>query len=184
MHQSELDVSDVTADFEYEYINDYEVVFHNKSWSEDSIQYFDWNISEAGITSIEESPIINMPDGQAYDVELTATNDHSCIDVATVLVKPEYHLYIPTSFTPNDDGNNETWKIESLGIREMRLEIYDRWGNKLFTTTDKDFEWDGKVGGERVAMGAYTWRIVLFTDNDEYVKREGTLLLLNDFQKR
>ena len=179
-----VDVSDVTADFEYEYINDYDVVFHNKSWSADSIQYFDWNIAEAAITSIEESPVITMPDGNAYDVELMVRNDHSCTDVALVLVKPEYHLYIPTSFTPNDDGNNETWKIESLGIRELRLEIYDRWGAKLFTTTDKEFEWNGKIKGERVPMGAYTWRIVLFTDNDEYVKREGTLLLINDFQKR
>jgi gliding motility-associated-like protein len=179
-----VDVSDVTADFEYEYINDYEVVFHNKSWSTDSIQYYDWNIAEAGIASIEQSPVIVLPDGNAYEVELISTNEHTCKDIALVLVKPEYHLYIPNSFSPNDDGNNETWKIESLGIRELRLEVYDRWGNKLYTTTDKDFEWDGKVGGERVPMGAYTWRIVLYTDNDDYVKREGTLLLLNDFQSR
>ena len=180
----QVDVSNVSADFEYEYINDYDISLKNKSWSNDTIRYYDWTIAGIGASSTDKSPIIAMPNGNAYEVELMTTNEHGCSDVSTVLVMPEYHLYIPSSFTPNDDGNNETWKMESMGIRELKLEVYDRWGNTVFATTDKDFEWNGKLNGERVPQGAYVWRIVLITDNDQYVKREGTLLLLNDFQLR
>lgn len=179
-----VDVSDIQSDFEYEYINDYDVAMTNKSWSTDTLKWNDWLVKEAGIQSTESSPIISLPNGDAYNVDLTVTNNHGCTDVASILVRPEYHLYIPTSFTPNKDGHNEVWSIKSMGIREMKLELYDRWGDVIFATTDKDFEWDGMISGTRVAMGAYVWRIVLFTDNDEFVKREGTLLLINDFQKR
>ncbi len=179
-----INVSEINAEFEYEYINDYDVVFTNKSSSTDTLKWNDWLVKEAGIISTAASPIISLPNGDQYNVDLTVTNNFGCTNVASMLIGAEYHLYIPTSFTPNKDGHNETWSIESLGIREMKLELYDRWGNVIFATTDKDFEWDGKVEGQRAPMGAYVWRIVLFTDGDEYVKREGTLLLLNDFQTR
>jgi len=66
----------------------------------------------------------------------------------------------------------------------MKLEVYDRWGNTVFSTTDKNFEWDGMVNEQHAPMGAYAWRIVLFTDHDQFVRRDGTLILTNDFQQR
>jgi gliding motility-associated-like protein len=177
-------VSSVEADFEFEYINDYEVVFRNKSWSADSIKWYNWKFEELPTTSIEENPIIKLPNGNPYTVILEVVNEFECRDVATTIVTPEYHLYIPSSFTPDNDGINEVWSIESLGIREMKLEVYNRWGDKVFETTDKNFTWDGKYQGTRIPMGAYAWRMVLYTDHDEYVKREGMLMMLNDFKSK
>lgn len=179
-----VDVSDVEADFEYEYIDDYVLRLRDNSRSEDTIMWHDWTIDPLGLTSSEAEPTFTLPDGNAYDLSLAVTNQFGCQDVATVIIQPEFYLYLPTSFTPNDDGMNETWSIETMGIREIRLEVFDRWGQVIFTTNDKNFEWDGFVNGERVPMGAYTWRVVLITDNDEVVKRSGNLLLLNDFQSR
>ena len=105
-------------------------------------------------------------------------------NIATVLVKPNFNLFIPSGFTPNSDGLNDTWKIESTGIRELKLEVYSRWGESLFVTRDKDFEWDGTVNGKRLPMGTYNWRLVLFTDEGEFVERRGSLNILNDFQER
>ena len=182
--QVEVIVSEIESDFEYEYVNDYDVRFHDKSWSTDTIRFYDWTVLDLGLTSAVAEPVITMPDGMGYEVEFKVTNDYGCSDVATVLVQPEYHLYIPSSFTPNNDGINETWSIKSLGIREMKLEVYDRWGNTVFSTTDKNFEWDGMVNEQHAPMGAYAWRIVLFTDHDQFVRRDGTLILTNDFQQR
>lgn len=179
-----VSVSAVNADFEYEYVNDYELSLLDRSWSTDTITWYDWQLLNSGLKANEQSPLITMPNGDQDEVKLTVTNQFGCIDEATMIVRPEFYLYAPSTFTPNKDGLNETWKVESLGIREIKLEIYDRWGNKVFETKDKDFEWDGTYGGERVPMGAYAWRMVLITDNEELVKREGTLLLMNDFQER
>lgn len=179
-----VDVSDVQSDFEYEYINDYDVQLHNHAWSSDSIKWYQWAVEGTSLISNEESPLLPYPNGDSYVTRLTVMNEHGCEDVAEMIVKPEYHLYIPTGFTPNKDGNNDVWSIESLGIRELKLEVYSRWGEKVFSTQDKDFEWDGWSDGERLPMGSYVWRIALWTDLDEYVEREGVVNIMNDFQSR
>ena len=179
-----VDVSQVNADFDYEYIGDYDLKVHNNSMSTDSFAAHEWIIEGANVSSLEFDPVLALPDGNPYSVELTSTNIHGCVDIATVIVAPEFHLYIPTGFTPNNDNLNDRWTISSVGIREMKLQVFDRWGGKLFETTDKSFEWDGSVNGKRAPMGAYAWRIVLYTDKGEYVERRGSLNLMNDFQER
>lgn len=179
-----VQVSDVQPDFEYEYLNDYDVSFNNKSWSTDEIKWYEWSVEGTPLISNENSPILPFPNGDAYVTNLKMVNEYGCEDVASMLVMPEYHLYIPTGFTPNKDGNNDEWTISSLGVREMKLEVYSRWGEKVFSTTDKHFSWDGKWNNERLPMGAYVWRIVLWTDHDEYVERQGVVNIMNDFQKR
>ncbi|MEZ4720335.1 MAG: gliding motility-associated C-terminal domain-containing protein [Flavobacteriales bacterium] len=179
-----LNVSSVTSNFDFEYIDDYSVVLTDGSWSTDSIKWYEWNIPQAGVVSNEQSPQVSLPDGKTYEATLSVINEFGCIGRSVAKIMPEYHLYLPTSFTPNSDGLNETWKIESTGIRELKLEIYDRWGEKVFETTDKNFEWNGKYKGQRLPMGSYAYRIVLFTDHDEYVHKEGSLLLMNDFEEK
>jgi len=172
-------VSSVTSDFEYEYINDYDVVFTNKTWSSDTLKTYQWKVEGTSLTSNEASPTLPLPDGKAYNVSLESGNEYGCTDVATVLVEPEYHLYIPSGFTPGTrDHINPTWSISSLGIKELKLEVYTRWGDKVFTTTDKHFEWDGTVDGQPLPAGGYTWRIVLLTDHDELVERKGTVNII------
>jgi len=179
-----VDVSKVLSAFEYEYINDYDVAFTNHSVSSDSIVSYVWEASDASVYSEEMSPVLAYPDGKKYMTTLTTKNVYGCTNEATVLIGPTFHLYIPSSFTPNDDKVNDVFSIESTGIRELKFQVYDRWGGKVFSTTDKNFEWDGYFNGRRLQMGSYAWRIVLFTDDDEYIEKRGTLMLLNDFQAR
>jgi gliding motility-associated-like protein len=179
-----VDVSQIIPDFDWEYLNDYEVEFTNKSVGTSELVGFIWNIEEPGLISYEESPIIRMPDGKQYMAELTVVDEYGCKAVDSSYIKPTFQLFIPTGFSPNNDGINDYWTISSVGIREMLLEIYDRWGNSIFTTTDKHFRWDGTLNGERLPMGSYTYRIVFYTDDNDYIERRGTFNLLNDFQSR
>jgi len=177
-------VSHPESDFEWEYLNDYEVEFTNKSIGNYDLTGFIWDVTEAGVASFEESPIMAMPDGKEYLATLKVIDENGCEAIDSALISPTFQLFIPSGFTPNNDGINDVWSIESVGIREMRLEIYNRWGEVIFSTSEKDFEWDGTLNGKRLPMGSYSYRIVFFTDDDQYAERRGAFNLLNDFQSR
>jgi gliding motility-associated-like protein len=180
----QVNVSQVLADFEYEYVQDYEVELTNNSWSDTTIAGFEWTVDETGYFATDVAPIILLPNGDPYTVNLLATDANGCNNVHTVVVASEFSLYIPSGFTPNNDGINDKWNIGSLGIKEMNLQVYNRWGTLVFETTDKDFEWDAFYKGERLPMGVYSWNIVLFTDGGEYMEKSGAISILNDFQPR
>lgn len=179
-----VDVSQVVADFEWEYLNDYDVEFTNLSTGTSELIGFIWKSEKAGLESFEQSPVLPYPDGEPYITSLTTIDEYGCKDIDSVIVSPTFNLYIPSGFTPNNDGLNDVWSIESTGIKELRLEIYDRWGNTLFSTADKNFEWDAVYNGKRVPMGSYTYRLVLYTDKDEYQETRGVINVLNDFSSR
>lgn len=179
-----VDVSEIRPDFDWEYLNDYEVEFTNLSTGTSELTGFIWDVEKAGLKSFEESPIIGMPDGSQYLASLTVIDEYGCEALDSALIAPSFHLYIPTGFSPNNDGLNDKWSIKSTGIREMKLVIYNRWGEEVFSTSDKTFEWDGTMNGQRLQMGSYTYRIVFYTDDDQYIERRGSFNLLNDFQSR
>ncbi len=96
-----------------------------------------------------------------YKVGLTLWNEWGCKDTAvkTVIVQSDVKLYVPTAFSPNNDGLNETFKPKGRGIVNYLFEIYNRWGEKIFVTDDFEEGWDGNIGGARCANDIYVWKI-------------------------
>lgn len=73
---------------------------------------------------------------------------------------------IPNAFTPNNDGKNDRWHIESMiYYPDASVEIYDRWGRLVFKRNKNysDGEWDGTSGGKRLPMDSYFYVIDLHT---------------------
>jgi gliding motility-associated-like protein len=68
-------------------------------------------------------------------------------------------LQIPTAFTPNGDGLNDTFGPVGEGAEIFRMVVFNRWGNILFTSNDINNHWDGIYNGEPVPFGAYTYEI-------------------------
>lgn len=90
-----------------------------------------------------------------YTVLLTATSGMGCTDTASVRIFIGDHLFFaPTAFTPNSDDMNEVWKPSVKGARQYQLDIFDRWGHVVFSTTDPDKGWDGRNG----LPGMYSYR--------------------------
>jgi gliding motility-associated-like protein len=80
-------------------------------------------------------------------------SDKVNVEVAT---KPK----IPNTFTPNGDGNNDTWNIKYLdSYVNARMTIYNRFGNAVFTSTGYDVPWDGRFNGKEVPVGVYYYII-------------------------
>lgn len=135
--------------------------FNNLS---DSCDTWFWEFGDTA-TSILKSPNHTYADAGSYEVTLYAYNASGCNDSVThtVVVQDIVTLYIPKAFTPNGNGNNELFTINSFGIVETDFEllIFDRWGNQIFKTTDMHEGWNGSKNnkGEKMQVDVYVYRI-------------------------
>ncbi|MDZ4752557.1 MAG: gliding motility-associated C-terminal domain-containing protein [Flavobacteriales bacterium] len=75
-------------------------------------------------------------------------------------------FFIPNTFTPNGDGNNDYFLPVSTQVHEYDLEIFNRWGERLFKATNPTIGWDGWYNSQRAEGGAYVWEIS-FMSTDE-----------------
>jgi len=94
-----------------------------------------------------------------------------CVDAsATVIVVPgdcEAVIFVPNAFTPNADGFNDVFLPSVQGPADnYRLEIFNRWGEVLFSTNDRGQGWDGGYGGAASQDGIYIW-VITYTEFTE-----------------
>jgi gliding motility-associated-like protein len=132
------------------------------------------------------SPVQNTPRAENltfgyYFVEVTDGN--GCIDKDTVYIEPGpccEEVFIPNAFSPNGDGNNDIFRITtSAGIELIQLEVFNRWGNKVWSTNDFRSGWDGKYLGQDETLNTYyyVFRYKCLTDGQNYIKK-GDLILM------
>ena len=74
-------------------------------------------------------------------------------------VIPPVSIYIPSAFTPNGDGINDTFGVKGEGISDFHIYIYDRWGEVIFESTNPRTQWDGKFKGKSVENGTYVYQL-------------------------
>lgn len=88
-------------------------------------------------------------------------------------------VHIPTGFSPNGDGHNETYSIiVGKDVRSFKFFIYDRWGNQMFVSDAKGFEWDGGYQGEACNAGVYPYMMeVIYFDGSSEL-RSGNITLV------
>jgi gliding motility-associated-like protein len=107
-----------------------------------------------------------------YIVE--ALNGFGCkaTDEVCLELTEDFAVYVPNSFTPNNDGLNDEFLIFGNGITDVSIQIFNRWGELLFSTTDHTQGWDGKYKGKLCEGGTYTC-IVNYTglNRKKYVKQ-------------
>ncbi|MBP8034018.1 MAG: gliding motility-associated C-terminal domain-containing protein [Bacteroidia bacterium] len=111
-------------------------------------------------------------------IKLIAYNNN-CKDSITkcINVTEEIYIKIPNVFSPNGDGINDFFKINTKGIKSLHCEIYNRWGQKLYEWTDLNSFWDGKTKAGAAPAGTYFY-IVNYSDNEDNSKTEKGFLTL------
>ncbi len=123
---------------------------------------YKWETS-AGIINIDSSQIwVNPNTTTVYT--LTVTSSNGCVNVGTVTVNVNKcctRVTIPNSFTPNGDGlNDEFGVIELENLTTFSLQVFDRFGNKVFeANNDKNKKWDGKYKGKLCDYGTYFYLV-------------------------
>ena len=143
--------------------------------SSGNIESWLWTISlpSEEIVSTDQSPEVSLPANfeGTYPIQLEVTTAEGCIDSTSglIIINELFNLYVPNAFTPNDDGLNDVFQVEGTGINasNFQLDIFNRWGETVFSSTDPQQAWTGGANGSSYYCpnGAYTYCISTYSLN-------------------
>lgn len=98
-----------------------------------------------------------------YEVTQWVENQYRCRDSIVLVqeVQKRRNIFVPNTFTPNNDGVNDIFIPVTRGLSTEQYEfaIFDRWGTMIFRTTSLDIGWDGTYKGQVVKDDAYIWKL-------------------------
>lgn len=137
------------------------IQFHDES---ENAVFWNWTFSDGGY-SPEQNPEHEFPDTGSFSACLKVSSNFGCEDYMCkkIEVDPYPTLYAPNAFTPNGDGTNDVFTIKMSYIDRFLLEIFDRWGELLYETTDQNAGWNGIYQGRLCQEDVYVWRVT-YTD--------------------
>ncbi|GAB4451166.1 MAG: hypothetical protein Fur0028_06780 [Bacteroidales bacterium] len=133
--------------------------FINYSTLADSVQ---WYFGDGDSSNIYQPSHMYPAIPSTYEVMMVVFSDKGCVDTVkgTVVVEDVYTFYAPSAFSPNDDGINDGFRLFGNGIDSatFNLQVFDRWGEVIWTSGNIEEVWNGKVKNGKVApIGTYTW---------------------------
>lgn len=160
------------------------VNFTDQSTSTSPIVTWNWDFGDGSLGSTTNNPSHNYPnviDG-TYNATLTVTDANGCIGVVShpIIISPEFTFFIPNAFTPNDDGINDFFYGQGVGIKKYELYVFDRWGNLIFFADELDKYWDGKAnhGSDMAQQDVYVWKVKLTDVFDKKHNYMGTVTIV------
>ena len=113
---------------------------------------------------------------------LTVQNNEGCIGIDSITIFPKNCLkgfFMPTAFTPNNDGKNDIMRPILLGnVKGYRFYIYNRYGKLIFETTDLSDGWNGDYKGISQNENAFVWVCTYQFENEPAENKKGTFVLL------
>lgn len=114
-----------------------------------------------------------------YRVEASTISGCKGEGFVTIKIYKGPDIYVPTGFTPNNDGRNDLFLPVPVGIRRYNyFRVYDRWGNLVFSTSEMNKGWDGKINGAEQPGGTYVWMVEGITRNNKLITRKGIVTLV------
>lgn len=143
---------------------------------------WDWSFGDTDTSSLHTPPNHTYADTGSYLIRLITNTQYNCADTSyqTIVVEPDFMLYIPSAFTPNEDGVNDTFIPKGMFFTEFEMLIFDRWGNLVYRTDTINKPWNGKVnnGDEYAQKDVYVY-VIKATDlkREEHTYR-GTVTLI------
>jgi len=102
-----------------------------------------------------------------YRIMQIVGNYYGCYDTAysDVLIRPEFIFWIPNAFTPyGHNGLNDVFKPKLIGVHSYDFLVFNRWGEKLFETSDPDAGWDGTFHNRLCSNDVYVYKITFRDD--------------------
>ena len=126
-----------------------------------SLIQWKWTLEDGTILNDVKQFIHIYANYGEYYVSLEVTNTYGCKDKVRkkITILPEHRFWVPNAFTPNNDGLNDVFLPIVYGVENYVLEIYDRWGERIFYTENFKQGWDGYYKGVLCKEDVYVWRI-------------------------
>jgi gliding motility-associated-like protein len=146
----------------------------------DNATYYWWMPDDGTLNNRNISDPIATPTQNTVYTVYGIDTATGCMDSAKVLVNVIFDsIAIPSAFTPNGDGLNDVFK--PLGMKYQSLiefSIYNRWGQRIFTTNNKEEGWDGTFNGVKQDMDVYNYLLIVAMDNGTNKVLKGTVTLI------
>ena len=134
--------------------------------------FWHWNFGDHDSVSIHNPMPHIYADTGSYIITLITSTLYNCADTSyqTIIIEPDFLFFIPSVFTPNDDGINDYFSGKGVFIKEFEMRIFDRWGKLIFYSNNINTPWGGKTisGNEPVESGVYVYSIQV----KDYSKRK------------
>lgn len=107
----------------------------------------------------ETTPSITVTQRDQYMVRIT--NEYGCQITDNVFIKNDCpaQIWLPNSFTPDQDGNNEVFRIQGRGVESVELLVFNRWGELIWTGNSVGDFWDGTYNGFPVQQDVYVYKL-------------------------
>ena len=145
---------------------------------------YEWR-TPAGVfagNSLDVENIFSQSGDLSVTLKVTDSDNCSNESTQTVFVDPcvpssESRLYLPDAFSPNGDGNNDVFNIQAFNLTEYSFSVFNRWGERVYQTTNFEEDWDGKVKGEVVKAGVYVYVLNAEGADGQVYKKKGTITI-------
>ena len=139
---------------------------------------FLWDFGDS-VFSVQSDPSHVYDDPGIYNVMLIVEDLNECKDSITknIIMYYDFVLHIPTAFTPNNDGDNDTFGPSGLRMEKYKsydFQIYNQWGERVFQTADIVKWWDGADFPAEV----YNWLLIITDELGEVRKKNGLVTLI------
>jgi gliding motility-associated-like protein len=174
----------VVADFDYSprEVNSFnnKVSFVNKSVFS---QFSEWYFGVSG-RSVLKNPVYTFRDTGVQVVKLVVSNSEGCRDTILKLldIKPAVSYFLPNAFSPNELGQNDLFKGKGFfeGIRDFKMQIFNKWGELVFSTGDPNEGWNGRKNniGDEMPEGIYVFLVGYLSPRGEVGELKGFASLI------
>jgi len=168
-------IADFTTSAADSSCNSYSIQFTNNSTNASS---YVWDLGDGQFSS-DFSPLHTYTEQSIFPVKLQAKTA-GCIDTKNLALKisfSENALFVPNSFSPNNDQKNDRFFIPKGCLQTVSVSIYDRWGLLVKKWEGLEGNWDGKTSGLPASAGVYVYQLDGIYLSGEKVKKKGTITL-------
>jgi gliding motility-associated-like protein len=170
-----LPIADFSPDPRRTSILNPQINFTDYSWDAVDWRY---DFGDGVGSSVEQNSRYIYQDTGIFKITLFVSNQFGCLDTSyeTIIIDGDFTIYIPNVFTPNGDGINEFFFPQGIGIVALEMNIFDRWGQKVFASNSMEKKWDGNHmnSNEACAEDVYVYVIMatdLFAHGHEFTGR-------------
>nr|MBA2610553.1 gliding motility-associated C-terminal domain-containing protein [Bacteroidota bacterium] len=139
---------------------------------------FNWSFSPDISCNTCETNTVTPAETTIYTI--TTTDNNGCVVTNTVLVQVDVicgDVFVPSAFSPNGDGFNDTWCVYGNCISSMSIQLYNRWGEKIYENENKSSCWDGTFNGVKQNDAVFIYQLTANFVNGEKIVRKGNVTL-------
>ncbi len=141
---------------------------------------FEWTPTTGVSDPRSGSPTLSPTKTAEYRVKVTSGKCMAEFTVKVVVETPcaEPYIFVPNSFTPNGDGQNDYFRVRGQDITSFEFVVYNRWGQQMYRSTDpNDLGWDGTFQGKALPSDVYGYYVVIQCKDGTFFRKQGNVTL-------